>query len=110
MRTQLTKSLIFAAASTLIGGVSTAFAQSVPAADVPFAFRTFGAVHEAGRYEFRTVNDEVAVEFDESGHHPALAEVIARTRPRSRVAGGRSSLQAGQPPMRPLAGTAQRNS
>ena len=54
MRTAMTTSVILAGV-LLAGGASTAYAQSVLVADIPFDFRIAGATHPAGRYELRTM-------------------------------------------------------
>ena len=85
MRTVLTTSMILAGVLTLAGGASTAFAQSVMVADIPFNFSVAGATHPAGRYEFRTIDDAHVVEFDAFGHDAALTQVMTRIEPTTRA-------------------------
>jgi len=70
----------------LAGGASTAYAQSVMVADIPFSFSISGATHPAGRYEFRPIDDDHAVEFDAFGHDAALTQVVTRIEPTTRTA------------------------
>ena len=79
MRNQLARFIVMAGVA-LIGGVSTVRAQSVMYADIPFAFRTAGAIHQAGHYELRSIDDDQAVEF-EAGHHATLTRVVTRLEP-----------------------------
>jgi len=80
MRKQLVKFLILAGVA-LVGGVSTARAQSVMFADIPFEFRTQGAIHQAGRYELRSIDDDQAVEFEAPHQHATLSRVVTRIEP-----------------------------
>ena len=80
MRKQLARFLILTGVA-LIGVVSTARAQSVMFADIPFEFRTFGAIHQAGRYELRSLDDDQAVEFEAAHQHPTLTRVVTRLEP-----------------------------
>jgi hypothetical protein len=77
MQPLLTKTMILAAVLTF-AGTTRAFAQDVMVANVPFAFISSGVTHQPGRYQFRTVNDEHAVEFDEAGHGGCFASVVTR--------------------------------
>ena len=80
MRKQLVRFMILTGVA-LIGGVSTARAQSVMFADIPFEFRTSGAIHQAGRYELRSFDDDQAVEFEAAHQHPTLTRVVTRLEP-----------------------------
>lgn len=75
MRTVRKTFMILAGALMLVGSASTTFAQSVMTADVPFDFTIAGVTHHAGRYEFRTIDDDNAVEFDAFGHDSVLTHV-----------------------------------
>src|SRR5690349_2086882 len=86
MRTSIMTSVILAGVLTLAGGASTAYAQGVMVADIPFNFSIAGATHAAGRYEFRTIENEHAVEFDAFGHDAALTPVMTRMEPTTRAA------------------------
>ena len=85
MRTAMTTSVILAGVLMLAGGASTAYAQSVLVADIPFDFGIAGATHPAGRYEFRPIDDDHAVEFDAFGHDAALTQVVTRIEPTTRA-------------------------
>ena len=86
MRTAVTTSVILAGVLMLAGGASTAYAQSVLVADIPFNFSIAGGTHPAGRYEFRAIDDDHAVEFDAFGHDAALTQVVTRIEPTTRAA------------------------
>ena len=85
MRTAVTTSVILAGALMLAGGASTVYGQSVLVADIPFNFSIAGATHPAGRYEFRAIDDDHAVEFDAFGHDAALTQVVTRIEPTTRA-------------------------
>jgi hypothetical protein len=86
MRTAVTTSMLLAGALMLAGAASTAYAQNTMVADIPFDFSISGAIHPAGRYEFRPIDDDHAVEFDVSGHDAALTPVVTRIEPTTRAA------------------------
>ena len=85
MRTAVTTSVILAGALMLAGGASTVYGQSVLVADIPFNFSIAGATHPAGRYEFRAIDDDHAVEFDAFGHDAALTQIVTRIEPTTRA-------------------------
>lgn len=84
MIAKMSKSMFLAGVMMLVGGVSAAWAQSVMVADIPFDFRISGTVHQAGRYEFRPIEDDHAVEFDAFGHGATLTQVVTRIEPATR--------------------------
>lgn len=86
MRTAVTMFMTLASLLVLAWSASTAYGQSVMVADIPFAFSIAGATHQAGRYEFRTIENEHAVEFDAFGHDAALTQVMTRIEPATRAA------------------------
>ena len=91
MQRLLTRTMILAAVLTF-AGTARAFAQDVMVATVPFAFISSGVTHQPGRYGFRAINDDHAVEFDQSGHGGNFASVVTRldlAGPHAQTADGR---------------------
>jgi len=78
MRSIFTKALLMAAAVTVVGATSPASAQDILEANIPFAFMSSGKVHDAGRYEFRVIDDGQMLEFTGPAGAGGFVEVMTR--------------------------------
>jgi hypothetical protein len=78
MRSIVTKALLMAAVATLVGATSRASAQDILEANIPFTFTASGTTHDAGKYEFRVIDDDQTLEFTGPARTGGFIQVMTR--------------------------------
>jgi hypothetical protein len=78
MRSIFTKALLMTAVVTLGGPASRASAQDILEANIPFSFTASGKTHDAGKYEFRVIEDDQTLEFTGPAKTGGFIQVMTR--------------------------------